>query len=171
MKHLYLVVLAGLFLASGIDILGRYESATEPAPTSASAAPAKQPKPLPTLTIQEVEARQEVINEDMRSRRQFAQFTGGILEDLYRSRTNLREARERVLVYCLSKYPSFLEHIAEVEQGNSIREKIARNLIRDFRVVMLEKRDELVARLIDQLETELTEILREERQNGTSGTL
>ena len=72
--------------------------------------------------------------EERRARRgEFDTFLTGLRADLLRGGA-LEPAVERLLSYCLRKYPEHIEYLTEFEAGGgNLRAKLARNLVRGLR--------------------------------------
>ena len=83
----------------------------------------------------QVEEETERLQDQRQMRERFVGFSEELIAALIARRMGLIEARERLLFYCLGQYPQHLERVGMFEEGASLREKLARNLLRELQVM------------------------------------
>ena len=72
-------------------------------------------------------------SDDHRKRRdQFVEYQKGVLIELFTRRITLTMFVDRVMTHSLACYPEHLENVDRLETGRSLREKIARNVLREY---------------------------------------
>jgi hypothetical protein len=102
----------------------------------ASAAPRQQqaifPEDQPTSMTGPERARCEQLLDSSQRRGAYAQLAEHLAHALEAGTMGLGDATERLFYFCLQNYPEHLEHVAFAEQGEHIKTKLARNLVRAF---------------------------------------
>lgn len=89
----------------------------------------------------------------------FAAFLDKIHDGLARRQITLKQATDQVYSYCRQCYPSYLDHLHLAENGATLTDMIAQNLVRTFEPRPA-TRDQVPPELLARLRAELNEILR-----------
>jgi hypothetical protein len=103
------------------------------------------------------------VQQRIQHRKEFAAYTDGVVEQLAGGRLGLRQARDRILYYCLTHYPDYLHHIQIIEKGNTLKNKLASCLMRfvkDYQT--FSEKAPVADETLSSLESEFNELLAED---------
>jgi hypothetical protein len=89
-------------------------------------------------------------------RARFREFEQRVLTQLERRELSLQDTVNTVFYYSLYQYPEFLSNVAVVEQGDTIKVKVARHLVRGYHMWNT-GRDQRP--FLEQLDAELRELV------------
>ncbi|MFO0970000.1 MAG: hypothetical protein U0793_30985 [Gemmataceae bacterium] len=105
---------------------------------------------------EEVEGTADALTRRIEQRREFVTQLERCERDLAGGSRSLREVSRRLRDYCEVFYPYFLEDVLHAESGDTLDRKIASNLIRIFRVRLMEQEHAAQTReIITRLQREL----------------
>jgi hypothetical protein len=129
-RSVMLALTAITLLAAGVHLYGvdtpPPEATSQPDPEAMVAKKVK----LVARNIADNFIEDAEMKKRMNTRREFAAFNERLLAEMVEGRVGLEQAREHVMYYCLAHYPEYLHHIQIIEQGRTVRQKLASCLLR-----------------------------------------
>jgi hypothetical protein len=78
--------------------------------------------------IQAIYARSRTLDEEIAAMRQFVGFLNSVEDALCQERLSLADASDSIIVSARENRPRYLRFVDIVEEGQTLREKVARNL-------------------------------------------
>lgn len=146
------VLTAGVSLIAALDLWGRLTSPVLIPPTRVETT-------VPTANQTRAAERNADLRRRQEERRQFAEFAKRITENLCAGLLPLSEATEQIYYYCLTHYTTHLQNVALHEDGRTLREQLARNLMEELRLIRDDRPDDhALAEIIARLEAELVRL-------------
>lgn len=108
-----------------------------------------------TMSAEEYHRWQDMAEKANR-RVRFKEFENAVVAELGLQECSLQDAVQRIFYYSLYQYPEYLGNVGFAECGATIKIKIAKNVVRGFRIA--DERHGTHAALIARLEAELHDL-------------